>query len=129
MLEGSCHCGNVRWTLDAVPAQATACSCTACRRYGALWAYGDLGVDVHVIGETRAYQRVDLDETFLAFHFCPACGGVVAWLPLAGGGRCAVNLRMADPEAIAAVPIRRFDGFATWSSLPHEGRTVGDVWF
>jgi hypothetical protein len=129
-LRGTCHCGAVTWTLDTPPTRATACSCTACRRYGALWAYGTLGEDIHVDGETRGYIR-DEEEVHLAFHSCPRCGAVVAWLPLHEGGnqRCAVNLRMAEPDAVAHVAVRRFDGLDTWSSLPDEGRTVGDVWF
>ena len=127
-VEGSCHCGSVRWTLRDHPAGATACSCTACRRYGALWAYGELDVDIEITGETRGYLRGDIEQ-HLAFHFCPTCGAVAAWLPKEGGGRCAVNLRLADPTAVADVPVRRFDGFDTWESLPTDGRTVGKVWF
>jgi len=101
-----------------------------CRRYGALWAYGFLGDDVQLSGETRAYVRGDI-EAHLAFHFCPRCGAATCWLPPSpeGSQRCAVNLRMADPDAVAGVPVRRFDGHDTWKSLPDEGRTVGDVWF
>ena len=39
MLKGSCHCGAAGWTLEGDPGPATACNCTLCRRYGALWAY------------------------------------------------------------------------------------------
>jgi hypothetical protein len=39
-MKGTCHCGNVTWTLDTPPESVTACNCTICRRYGALWAYG-----------------------------------------------------------------------------------------
>jgi hypothetical protein len=39
MIQGSCHCGAVQWRLEALPESATACNCTACRRYRALWAY------------------------------------------------------------------------------------------
>jgi hypothetical protein len=39
MVEGSCHCGAVRWSFDGTPESATACNCTVCRRYGVLWAY------------------------------------------------------------------------------------------
>ena len=51
MLTGTCHCGACRWTLAAPPASVTACSCTICRRFGALWAYGFLGKDVTVSGD------------------------------------------------------------------------------
>ena len=129
-LRGSCHCGEVKWTLATPPTRATSCSCTACRRYGALWAYGVLGEDVRVTGETRAYVRGDI-EAHLAFHTCVRCGGLAAWLPLGpeGNQRCAVNLRLADPERVSEVAVRRFDGFDTWTSLPDEGRTIADVWF
>lgn len=39
MVEGSCHCGAVRWRFAGVPESATACNCSVCRRYGALLAY------------------------------------------------------------------------------------------
>ena len=41
MLHGSCHCGALTWTWShaTLPEGATACNCTVCRRYGALWIY------------------------------------------------------------------------------------------
>ncbi len=46
-----------------------------------------------------------------------------------GRVRIAVNLRLAEPEAVASIPLRRFDGLHTFEDLPTDGRTVGDVWF
>lgn len=37
-LEGSCHCGKVRFRAP-VPDRITRCNCTYCDRIGALWAY------------------------------------------------------------------------------------------
>ena len=85
MLEGSCLCGRVCWRFDAVPDGATACNCTACRRYGALWIYGHDGEDVRVVGGTTAYQRPQ--HSSLTFHFCPTCGcgfGAQKYLTLPG---------------------------------------------
>ena len=130
MIEGSCHCGGVRWQLDGTPESATACNCTVCRRYGALWAYGHEGEDVHVSGETRSYLRQA--ESILGFHFCPGCGCVAYWraaAPYEGRRRLAVNLRLAEPEAVAAIPIQRFDGLTGWRDLPRDGRCISDVWF
>ena len=39
MLNGTCHCGALNWSLEGDPGSITACNCTLCRRYGALWAY------------------------------------------------------------------------------------------
>jgi hypothetical protein len=41
----------------------------------------------------------------------------------------AVNLRLAEPAAVGAIPMRRFDGLATFAALPDDGRCVQDVWF
>lgn len=128
MLEGACLCGSVRWRLREMPASATACSCTACRRYGALWAYGHEGETVEVQGETTAYVRGDAT---LSFNFCPRCGGLTHWRGLAPDGegrrRMAVNLRMAEPAAVGGLPIDRFDGLDTWEDLPSDGRCVRDL--
>lgn len=131
MLEGSCLCGKVRWRFDAVPDGATACNCTACRRYGVLWIYGFEGVDVQVFGDTAAFMR--RQDSPLAFHFCAGCGCVIHWRgqrPDADGRRrLAVNLRLVpDPEQVA-VPIDHFDGLGTFDDLPRDGRCVRDLWF
>ncbi len=128
MIEGSCLCGSVRWTFAGQPDGATACNCTACRRYGVLWAYDYEGEGIHVSGATRAYARGE----GLEFHFCPACGCVAFWrgkrLDARGRRRIAVNLRLAEPEAVAEVPIDRFDGLGAFEDLPRDGRCVADYW-
>jgi hypothetical protein len=132
-LEGTCLCGAARWRLDAMPASATACSCTACRRYGTLWAYGYEGVDLHISGPTTAYVRGGANGGSLSFNFCPTCGNVTHWhgfgLDAQGRRRSAVNLRLAEPGAVARIPIRHFDGLETWQDLPSDGRCVKDMWF
>jgi hypothetical protein len=66
-------------------------------------------------------------------HFCPTCGCVAFWRATRGDAavrkRIAVNLRLADPDRVATIPIDRFDGLGTFSDLPRDGRCVGDVWF
>lgn len=129
MIEGSCHCGAVRWRFDGVPEGATACNCTVCRRYGVLWAYDWVDEGIRVSGTTRAYVRGQAVE----FHFCPNCGCVSHWrgqqADAQGRRRIAVNLRMAEPAAVAAIPIDHFDGLDTFEDLPRDGRCVRDYWF
>lgn len=129
MIEGSCHCGAVRWRFEDEPGAATICNCTVCRRYGVLWAYGYEGEGIDVSGTTRLYMRGDSVE----FHFCVACGCVAFWRAHGPGEqgrrRIAVNLRLAEPNAVARIPIDRFDGLDTFEGLPRDGRCVGDYWF
>jgi hypothetical protein len=129
MIEGACHCGAVRWRFDGVPESATVCNCTVCRRYGTIWAYDFENEGIHVDGPTQAYVR----GKAIGFHFCPTCGCMVYWLGLQpnaeGRRRIAVNLRLAEPETVASLPIDRFEGLVSFEDLPRAGRCVADYWF
>ncbi len=129
IIEGSCHCGRVRWRFTGEPDGATACNCSVCRRYGALWIYGHEGQEITVSGPTKAYWR---NDRHLDFNFCPECACVVSWTgnhrSEDGRRRIAVNVRLAEPEAVADIPIDHFDGFDTFEDLPRDGRKVSDYW-
>jgi len=129
MIQGSCLCGAAKWRFEATPDGATACNCTACRRYGVLWIYDYEGEGVHVSGPTQSYVRGNA----LGFHFCPTCGCVVYWRSLqadkAGRRRLAVNVRLAEPEAVGHIPIDHFDGLGKFEDLPRDGRCVADYWY
>ena len=128
MIQGSCHCGAVSWLFEGQPEDATACNCTVCRRYGVLWAYDYDGEGIKVSGNTRPYIRGEVIE----FRFCPVCGCVTYWRARRekdGRRRIAVNLRLAEPEAVARIPIRHFDGLKTFEDLPSDGRCIADYWF
>lgn len=130
MIEGACHCRSVRWTFEGVPESATSCNCTLCRRWGALWAYGFKDEEIRINGPTHAYLR---DPKMIEFHFCPDCGCVAYWCtpePGPDGRRyLAINLRLAELDDIAEVPINRFNGLENSGNLPRDGTCVADVWF
>jgi len=91
-----------------------------------LWAYGY--DDVKVSGTTQAYVR----GKALEFHFCPTCGCACFWRGLRkeedGRVRTAVNLRLAEPDTVARIPILHFDGLDTFEDLPSTGKCVRDYW-
>lgn len=131
MFEGSCHCGNVKWTYTVPLESVTACNCTLCRRYGALWAYGHLGEGITISGETKSYSR---GRKINGFHFCANCGCIAYYMANAndekGRFRIAVNVRMiSDPDKIAALPIDHFEGLISFEDLPRDQRCVKDLWY
>ena len=69
----------------------------------------------------------------LGFHFCGDCGCVAYWRALDPGAdgrrRIAVNLRLAEPEAVGAIVMDHFDGLVSFDDLGHDGRCVADMWF
>jgi hypothetical protein len=130
MLQGSCHCGNVKWSFDGCPDGATACNCNVCRRYGVLWAYDYEGERIRTSGETKVYIW---GEKTLGFHFCPRCSCVAYWRALEpnaeGRRRIAVNLRLAEPDDVGHIPIDHFEGLVSFQDLPRDGKCVADYWF
>ena len=131
MIEGSCHCGAVRWAFEGLLESTTSCNCTVCRRYGTLWAYGYEGEEIAVEGATTAYTR---GSGNIGFHFCATCGCVAYWRAMEAGKdgrrRIAVNLRLAnDPDRVASLLIDHFDGLHKFEDLPSDGKRVVDVWF
>ena len=130
-MQGDCHCGRVTWTPDTPPESVPACTCQICRRSGVLWAYGYIGHDIYISGETTTYCRDDGGA--IDFHFCTNCGCVTHYIATNPGddGRhwTVVNLRLTEPETIAHLPIDHFDGLDSFDDLPRDGRCVVDMWF
>jgi len=131
-LTGACHCGGATWTFEGDPGSATACNCTVDRRYGALWIYDYLGERIRIEGALSRYVRADVAEPNLEWLFCATCSCVVAWRGLRanddGKIRAAVNVRLAEPDAVGHLAIDHFDGLNSFEDLPGDGRCVHDLW-
>jgi hypothetical protein len=88
-----------------------------------------MGEDVKVSGDTSVYIRGDRE---IGFRFCSSCGCVTHYVGLEtdedGRRGVAVNLRMAEPDPVAAIPLRRFEGLVQFKALPGDGRCVADLW-
>ena len=133
MLTGTCHCGDAHWTLTGDPGSITACSCTLCVRYGALWAYDYVNERIHLSGGLKSYLRAKETDPTLEILFCPTCACVLAWRALMTGPdgrrRIAVNVRLAPPKDVADLAIDHFDGLDRFEDLPSDGKCVRDLWF
>ena len=134
-LTGQCHCGAVGWRIDALGDDTTICNCSICRRYGAIWAYGWLGETIHIEASAEARRSYAFGQMETDFNTCTTCGCVTDWTargprtegPDAGRTRCAVNLRLAEPDAIADIPLLLFDGAVSFEDLPPDGRCIRDI--
>jgi hypothetical protein len=115
MHSGGCHCGRVRFEVDA-PASVTVedCNCSICRRTGYL----------HLIVEKsrfRLLQGADAltEYTFntgTARHlFCKVCGMKSFYVPRSHPDGVSVNVRCLDPGTVTAMTVRPFDG-VNWES-------------
>lgn len=117
MLRGTCHCGAISVRIPAVPATATVCNCSICRRLGALWAYFPRAA-VHLHGDEVHGEGYVQGDRQLRTVRCRHCGCTTHWEPLgADATRMAVNLRNFDPAALDGLKLRRFDGAVSWRYL------------
>ncbi len=105
-MKGICPCGGVTVTVPGRPDYLNSCNCTLCWRLGTLWGYYDPS-EVTVEGETRAFQRSDI-EVWLDTNFCPTCSAVVSWTAVRelSEPRMGVNMRLFDPDELEGLPVR-----------------------
>ena len=118
MLEASCHCGAVRIALDSLPKSLTQCTCSICRRYGALWAYRTRRTAR--VTSTPAVETAYLwGDRVLEFYHCNICGCLTRYesVEKLDGSRIAVNARMLPEADIAGLRVRTFDGADSWKYL------------
>jgi hypothetical protein len=78
LITGSCHCGNVTFTLDWQPdpaeIPARACGCTFCTKHGGVWTSYAQG---HLRVRERRPERVaryTFGTKTAEFHVCSDCG-------------------------------------------------------
>ncbi|WP_007250345.1 GFA family protein [Pseudomonas syringae group genomosp. 3] len=118
LLEGSCHCGNVRVLIPHRPVNAIQCNCSICRRLGAIWAQYDAGA-VKFEGHPQKISSYVWGQETLKRIQCSNCGCVThceAILPGPSVG-VGVNISNFDQELIETTPVRHFDGADSWAYL------------
>ena len=101
---GSCHCGNVRFEIDADLDQVRVCDCSMCRRRGAL---------LHRVEDSSFRLLTALsDLTLYQWHtktakdyFCPICGIQPFRRPRTAPEQWSVNVRCLEGVDFASIPI------------------------
>src|SRR5690606_8667688 len=107
--QGSCHCGRVRFQLDARLDYAMECNCSICQRVGALWhGASDGNLRITAGGDELACYQFN---TMTAKHyFCRHCGVHPFTRPRLDPTRWAVNVRCLEDVDGATLPLHHFDG-------------------
>jgi hypothetical protein len=93
--QGSCHCGRVRFELQAHITTALECNCSFCRRLGALW----LSVpeaDLKVLAGGEYLTLYQFGTRTAQHYFCRHCGIAPFSRPRQDPTRWAANLRCLE---------------------------------
>jgi len=107
---GGCHCGAVRFEVDAPPRlDVLECNCSICAKSGFL----------HLIVPRARFRLLQGEErlatytfnTGVAKHlFCAVCGVKSFYVPRSHPDGYSVNVRCLDPGTVEAMALAPFDG-------------------
>jgi hypothetical protein len=107
---GSCHCGRVRFEVDARPTRLSQCNCSLCTKKGALYV-PTVEIDALRIvageNELTAYQ---FNTKTATHYFCKHCGIHAFHRPRTDPKRWSANARCLTDIDIESLPITQFDG-------------------
>ncbi|MGB5544523.1 MAG: GFA family protein, partial [Gammaproteobacteria bacterium] len=118
MITGSCHCGQVSFSISESPEKLVDCNCSICRRIGGLWGHVPIE-SVTISADPDSTIRYIQGDKTLAIHTCSRCGCTTHWenLQPEKSGHMAVNFRMCTADDIARFRVRKFDGADTWKFI------------
>lgn len=119
MIQAACHCGAVRFAIAEPPSWVLDCSCTVCRRYGAMWCYryAEDPVELVEFPDPAATAVYSWNDHALGFHHCRTCGCVTHFAAIERDPPVilGLNARMMAKLDGANIPVRRIDnGHLGW---------------
>jgi hypothetical protein len=137
LVTGSCHCGNIRFSLDWRPEPemipARACGCSFCVKHGGVWTSCPTGkLRVSVRDRERVLPYMFGTKT-AEFHVCTACG-VVPVVTSRIEGRLYAVVSVNAFDNVEAARLKRmpasFDGESEGDRLARRQRNwIGNVEF
>ncbi|WP_347260192.1 GFA family protein [Rudaea sp.] len=106
---GRCHCGAVRFEVDA-PARIAAldCNCSICRMTGFLHLIVP-AARFRLRAGAEALTEYTFNTGAAKHRFCRVCGIKSFYVPRSNPDGVDVNVRCLDPATIEAVDVQPFD--------------------
>src|SRR3954462_13569613 len=78
LIRGSCHCGNIAFTLtwepDPIEIPARACDCSFCTKHGGVWTSNPGGAITVSVEQRWLVSRYSFGTGTAVFHICSRCG-------------------------------------------------------
>jgi hypothetical protein len=114
MHHGSCHCGQIRFTVEGDFAEAIECNCSHCSRKGYLLWFVPRSA-LRLSSPEAMIATYQFNKHVIDHHFCPTCGCA----PFGFG-------KAPDGTATAAVNIRCLEGvdLTALKRIPYDGRST-----
>jgi hypothetical protein len=115
---GGCHCGAVRFTLEA-PADLLVheCNCSMCAMEGFLHLIGP-GSRFHLVDGASALEAYAFNTRVARHLFCRICGVKSFYVPRSNPDGISVNARCLDNATVQSLTVEPFDG-QHWEQNAH----------
>ena len=110
---GSCHCGAVRFEVDADLDHVRVCDCSICRRRGGLFHRID-PADFRLLTPLEDLSLYQWHTKTARDYFCKTCGVLPFRRPRKDPQQWAINVGCLAGVDIFALPVQRYRG----SELP-----------
>lgn len=134
-LEGGCHCGAVRYSLEwpeppaVIPARR--CGCSFCTRFNGIWtSHPGARLEMRVAGDVPM-SRYRFGTRTADFRFCSRCGvALLATCEIGGSTRAVLNVNTLDEDQKIEFDSSDscFDGESLEQRLARRGRNwIGTV--
>ncbi len=108
--QGSCHCGAIRFRVHA-PAWLTveSCNCSMCNACAFLHLIVP-AADLHAAPDNGRLLSYTFNTGTARHLFCAVCGVKPYYVPRSNPTGYSVNARCLQPDSIAGMTVRPFDG-------------------
>ena len=107
--EGSCHCGAVKFEIDAEFERFMRCDCSICRRKAAL--IGKVHESkLHILEGEENLTLYEWNSRAAKHYFCKTCGIHPFNRMRSAPDHYGVNMNCFDEDVIAGIPVVPVDG-------------------
>ncbi len=108
---GGCHCGAVRYEVEALLDPVISCNCSICRKRGALMAFAPL-VKFRLTNGEDVLSDYQFNRKVIHHQFCSTCGVASFGRGIRPDGfeMVAINVRCLDGVDLDTLKISKFDG-------------------
>lgn len=109
--QGSCHCGQIRFSVEGELSEVTSCNCSICQRKGVLMWFLPRSA-LTLLTSAEQMSTYTFNKHVIQHRFCPNCGihpfgeGVSP----DGSEMVAVNARCLENIDLSTLKVNHFNG-------------------
>lgn len=107
--QGSCHCGKVRFEVDADLDHVRVCDCSICKKRGAL-NYRVEESSLRLLTPLEDMSLYQWHTKTAKDYFCPACGILPFRRPRTAPELWTINVRCLEGVNLDAIPQKQVQG-------------------